>query len=185
MIWGGPNECRLVFFFLLFFFQDNETYSIKKTVEAAPPPSQGLPADIAVYKYPEFPCSLNPTFFVEPRRPEPLENQKAEMELKLHTAALTRRARLDKMQKKEQRYQLAPQFVKNKALRRDSKSDEDRSLMFDIILEEVWTKIDQFSIPTEEISKKSTGELEAAKKAMYDQQQVLISAADDEQLVEK
>jgi len=65
------------------------------------------------------------------------------------------------------------------------KTDEDRSLMFDIILEDVYIKIQQNALEPEQLPEKTILEIEEACKAMYEQQRVLISAADDEQLVEK
>jgi hypothetical protein len=159
---------------------------VKSTHRAVSPNETTLPSD-SLYIYDELPSTLNETLLSEPRKPEPLENFKADMEMKAHTSALTRKARLDKMQKNEKRFWVNPQFgpLKGKVQRNATKSDEDRSLMFDIILEDVYNKIQHNSIDEEDLPKRTFAEIEAACKIMYEQQRVLISAADDEQLVEK
>jgi len=139
--------------------------------------------------YEQFPASLKTELLIEPRRPEALETSKENMELKALTNAHARKARIDKMQRIEKRFWVNPQFnplmAKAQKNRNAPKSDEDRNLMFDIILEDVYNRIQQNALEPEELPKKTTLQIEEACKAMYEQQRVLISAADDEQLVEK
>lgn len=172
--------------FLFVSFKDDKTYCLMKTHEAVLPNDAGIPSD-ALYQYDELPFALKEDLLLPCRRPEPLGSSKEDLELKAHTSALTRRARLEKIQKTEKRFWANPQFnpLKAKDQKHAPKSDEDRSLMFDYILENVYNKIQQNSFEPADLEKKTTEEIAAARENLYEQQRVLITAAEDEQLVEK
>jgi hypothetical protein len=138
------------------------------------------------FVYETFPSSITTDYLIEPRNFEPMESSIQDIQLKEHTAALARRVRMHRHTNAQKAWtaQVQRQFRKP-AHDQVHISEEERNFVFDILIEEVYSKIQSCTYTPEQLQTMEISEIEAACKILYEQQQVLISSADDSELVEK
>ena len=185
-------------FFSLFFhpfFQDVAKFRVSKT-HSCPPPSSPTPPPSSPSSYPTFPTSLFPHLLTSPppRARPTLVRDSDELTTRSHAAAMVRLIRMQKQRKKQDLFSwltdrgaplaasLNPGTVPggNALLR----SDAERQRLFDGRVEQVYQNIKTWAIREDELDKKSIPLIKEVRDVLFKQQELLISAVDD-QLVDQ